>query len=174
MFSIDDFPLSPINHEDIRQLCPDDQRLLITKILFERNLNLIDTEYATEEDITFLICLFNSTLPQLDVQSEDQQLCLRDGATFLEKLYAILADKLLEMFNKLAERYSEDRDSNNELISSLDKQIATLKKSIKSIDPTYSGDTLDEDTSPSTPSKRPRLVDSGNSALSSSIDTMVG
>ena len=167
------FSIASNNHEDIRQLPLDEQRILISRILFERNFNLIDTEYATEEDITFLICLFNSTLPQLDVQSEDQQLCLRDGATFLEKLYAILADKLLEMFNKLAERYSEDRDSNDELISGLDKQIATLKKSIKSIDPTYYGDTLDEDTSPSTPSKRPRLVDSGNSALSSSIDTMV-
>ena len=166
------FSIASSNHEDIRQLPLDEQRILISRILFERNFNLLDTEYASEEDITFLICLFDATLPQLDVQSEDQQLCLRDGATFLEKLYAILADKLLEMFNKLAERYSEDRDSNDELISGLDKQIATLKKSIKSIDPTYYGDTLDEDTSPSTPSKRPRLVDSGNSALSSSIDTM--
>ena len=167
------FSIASTNHEDIRQLPLDEQRILISRILFERNFNLLDTEYASEEDITFLICLFNATLPQLDVQSEDQLLCPRDGATFLEKLYAILADKLLEMFNKLAERYSEDRDSNDELISGLDKQIATLKKSIKSIDPTYYGDTLDEDTSPATPSKRPRLVDSGNSALSSSIDTMV-
>ena len=168
------FSIASINHEEIRQLCPDEQRNLISTILFQRNFNLIDTEYATEEDITFLICLFNATLPQLDVQSEDQQLCLRDGATFLEKLYAILADKLLEMYNKLAKKCSEDRDSNYELISGLDNQIATLKKSIKSIDPTYYGNNLDEETSPSTPCKRPRLVDSGNSALLSPIDlTMV-
>ena len=171
--SIDDPSMSPIPHEDIRQLCPDDQQGLLYQTLFDWTLTLMDTTHTSPQDITDLNCLFNSTPEQLHILTEEQQLDLREEASLPEELYAILADKLLEMYNKLAERYSEDRDSNDELISSLDKQIATLKKSIKSIDPTYYGNTLDEDTSPSTPAKRPRLVDSGNSALSLSIDTMV-
>ena len=97
----------------------------------------MDTTHTTQQDITDLICLFNSTPDQLHIQTEDQQLNLREEASLPEELYAILADKLLEMYSKLAKKYSEDRDSNDELISGLDKQIATLKKSIKSIDPTY-------------------------------------
>ena len=169
MHSSDEFPLSPIAHDDIRQLCQDDQRCLISKILFDWSLNLIDTEYATEQDITNLICLFNSTPDQLRILTEDQQLNLREEASFPEELYANLSDKLLEMYNKLVEMHSEYRDSTEELIIGLDNQIATLKESIKSIDPMYYGNTLDEETSPSTPCKRPRLVDSGNSALASPI-----
>ena len=174
MHSNDEIPLSPMAHEDIRQLCPDDQQRLISKTLFDWSLNLIDTEYATEQDITNLICLFNSTPDQLRILTEDHQLDLRDDASFHEELYANLSDKLIELYNKVVKMFSEYRDSTEELIIGLDNQIATLKKSIESIDPTYYGNTLDEETSPSTPCKRPRLVDSGNSALSSPIDfTMI-
>ena len=141
---------------------------------FGRNVTKIFLVFQLGEDITSLICPFNSTLDQLHIQTEDQQLYLREGASFLEELYAIFADKLLEMYNKLTEMHSDYCTSTEELIDGLDNQIATLKESIKSIDPTYYGNTLDEETSPSTPCKRPRLVDSGNSALLSPLDlTMV-
>ena len=174
MFSIDDLSLSPIPHEDIRQLCPDDQQGLLYQTLFDWTLTLIDTTHTAPQDITDLICLFNSTPDQLHILTEDQQINLREEASLSEELYANLSDKLLEMHNKLTEMHSEYRESTEELIDGLDNQIATLKESIKSIDPTYYGDTLDEETSPSTPCKRPRLVDSGNSALLSPRDlTMV-
>ena len=170
--SIDDPSMSPISYEDLRQLSPYDQQGVLYQTLFDWSFHLMDTTFLSPQDITDLICLFNSTPEQLHILTEEQQLNLREEASLPEELYAILADKLLEMYNKLAKKCSEDRDSNDELISGLDNQIATLKKSIKSIDPTYYGNTLDEDTSPSTPAKRPRLVDSGNAALSFSIDTM--
>jgi hypothetical protein len=174
MISNDEITLSPMAHGDIRQLGPADQQLLLSKILFDQSLNLLDTECADEHDITNLICLFNSTPDQLRILTEDHQLDLRDGASFHEELYANLSDKLIELYNKVVKMFSEYRDSTEELIIGLDNQIATLKKSIESIDPTYYGNTLDEETSPSTPCKRPRLVDSGNSALSSPIDfTMI-
>ena len=174
MSSIDNPPLSPIAHPRLLQLSPDSQQGLLCQILFDWSLTLIDTTHTAPQDITDLICLFNSTPDQLHILTEDQQLNLREEASLPEELYANLSDKLLEMHNKLSEMHSEYRESTEELINGLDNQIATLKKSIKSIDPTYYGNTLDEETSPSTPCKRPRLVDSGNSALLSPRDlTMV-
>ena len=172
MSSIDDPPLSPIAHPRLLQLSPDSQKGLLLQIFFDWSLILMDTNHTSSEDITELLYLFNSTSDQLRILTEDRQLNLREDASPSEVIYANLSDKLLEMYNKLNEMFSYYRESTEKLISGLDNQIAILKKSIKSIDPTYYGDTLDEDTSPSTPSKRPRLVDSGNSALSSSIDTM--
>ena len=173
MPSIDDLPLSPIAHSRLHQLSPDAQRRLLSQILFDRSFTLMDTNHATDQDITALLCLFNSTPDQLHIQTEDQQLYLREGASFPEELYANFSDKLLEMYNKLTEMHSDYCKSTEELIDGLDNQIATLKESIKSIDPTYYGNTPDEETSPSTPCKRPRLVDSGNSALLSPRDLIM-
>ena len=93
MNSNDEITLSPMAHGDIRQLGPADQQLLLSKILFDRSLNLLDTEYASEQDITNLICLFNSTPDQLRILTEDHQLDLQDDASFHEELYANLSDK---------------------------------------------------------------------------------
>ena len=139
----------------------------------DRSFTMVHTDILSDRDVTEIPEAWLSPRAELMYLVNDQQLPNEAEASFPGDRFRVLFDLVLMMMNNLSVASIEHQSTTEELIQGLEKQIDHLKTTIKKLEPHFYANSSEDESSPSTPSKRPRLVESGNSTMASSRLAMI-
>ena len=166
-------PLAEYSLSDLNVLTTEEQRNLLGRIHMQHSFTMVYCESLSDDDVTDMLQRWISSRTELMFMLDDHQLPRVPQVSYSSDRFRALFDMVLMMMNRLSIASVENQSSTEELILGLEKQIKDLKTIINELEPKYYASSSEDESSPSTPTKRPRLVESGNSTIGSTSIVMI-